>query len=58
MTHRPVLTTNWDRKRQQRTHKVQIEGTNRFLLFTDATLSDLYDQIAAVKGIDRDHVRT
>jgi hypothetical protein len=42
---RPVLTSSWDARRQVNSHKVAIEGTGKFLLFTDETLRQLQAQI-------------
>lgn len=58
MSARPaVLTSSWDQRRQAVTHKVAIEGTGKFLLFTEDTLRDLRSQIdKAIEGTD--HART
>lgn len=54
MTRRPLLTSNWDSRRQELSYKVAIEGTGKHLLFTVETLRDLQSQIdAALKGPDR-----
>ena len=53
--NRPVLQSYWDNRRQAVTHKVQIQGTNKFLLFTDETLADLHRQITA--AMKADHAR-
>ncbi|MCP2626502.1 hypothetical protein NLB33_27030 [Mycolicibacterium smegmatis] len=54
---RPVYSTYWDNRRGAVAHKIAIEGTNRFLLFTDETLSDLLSQIEeASKGTHRGRV--
>lgn len=45
MIRGPVLTSSWDARRQETSHKVAIEGTHKFLLFTDDTLRVLQDQI-------------
>ncbi len=45
MTLRPVLTSSWDARRREVSHKLTIEGTGKFLLFTDATLHLLQVQI-------------
>lgn len=46
MTAKPaVLTSSWDPRRQAVTHKVTIEGTGKFLLFTEETLRGLRLQI-------------
>lgn len=50
MTNRPVFTRTWDSRRQATTYKVTIEGTHKFLLFTEDSLNDLLTQIEAVKG--------
>ncbi|CPV43139.1 hypothetical protein [Mycobacteroides abscessus] len=50
MTNRPVFTRNWDTRRQATTYKVAIEGTHKFLLFSEDSLNDLLTQIEAVKG--------
>ncbi|WP_165692512.1 MULTISPECIES: hypothetical protein [Mycobacteroides] len=50
MTNRPVFTRNWDSRRQATTYKVAIEGTHKFLLFSEDSLNDLLAQIEAVKG--------
>ena len=56
MTKRPVLSSYWDERRQAVTHKIEIRGTNKSLLFTDETIRDLQRQInAAMKA---DHART
>lgn len=53
MIRLPVLTSSWDSRRRQTTHKVAIEGTGKFLLFTDDTLRQLQEQInEALKGTD------
>ncbi len=50
----PVLTSNWDPKRGQMTYKLSIEGTTRFLLFTEDSLRSAQSQITeALKGINR-----
>lgn len=50
MINRAVLSRNWDSRRQATTYKVAIEGTHKFLLFTEDSLNDLLTQIEAVKG--------
>jgi hypothetical protein len=51
MTRSPVLTSSWDHRRRGTTYKVAIEGTGKFLLFTDDTLRQLQAQInEALKG--------
>ena len=53
MTRSPVLTSGWDHRRREMSHKVAIEGTGKFLLSTDDTLRQLKAQIdAALKGND------
>ena len=53
MTRSPVLTSSWDHRRRETSHKVAIEGTSKFLLFTDESLRLLQAQIAeALKGTD------
>jgi hypothetical protein len=57
MTRPAVLTSNYDHRRQSMTYKVAIEGTGKFLLFTEDTLRDLRSQInEAMKG-NNDRVR-
>lgn len=55
MAKRPVLSSYWDDRRQEVTHKIEIQGTNKYLLFTDETLRDLQRQIEAATKAD--HVR-
>ncbi|MBE5489325.1 hypothetical protein E3G71_001836 [Mycobacteroides abscessus] len=50
MTNRPVFTRTWDSRRRATTYKVAIEGTHKFLLFSEDSLNDLLTQIEAVKG--------
>ncbi len=57
MIRSPVLTSSWDARRRETSYKIAIEGTGKFLLFTEATLSDLIDQIEAMKA-SRGTVRT
>lgn len=53
--NRPTLSSHWDNRRQAMTYKVAIDGTSKFLLFTDETLRDLHEQITeATKGTDDD----
>lgn len=48
-----MLSSYWDHRRNAVTHKIEIPGTSKFLLFTDETIRDLHHQItAAVKGTD------
>jgi hypothetical protein len=55
---KPVLSSNWDDRRNRTTFKVRIEGTTKWLMFTDETLRDLQSQIdAALKG-SNDRLRT
>lgn len=59
MTNSPVLSSSWDRKRHGTTYKVAINGTSKFLLFTDDTLRQLQAQIdEALKGTDNDQTIT
>ena len=44
IARQPLLTT-WTDPQHGRTHRVEILGTGRFLLFTDETLASLRDQI-------------
>lgn len=57
MNRSPVLTSCWDARRREISYKLTIEGTNKFLLFTEETLSDLCSQIEAMKA-RRGTVRT
>jgi hypothetical protein len=50
MTKRPVLSSYWDERRQSVTHKIEIQGTNKSLLFTDETIRDLQRQIERACG--------
>lgn len=50
MTNRPVFTRNWDPRRQAVCYKIALEGTHRFLLFSEDSMNDLLTQIEAVKG--------
>lgn len=45
MIRRPVLTSSWDPRRREISYKVVIEGTGKFLLFTDESLRLLQAQI-------------
>lgn len=44
IARQPLLTT-WTDPQHGRTHRVEILGTGRFLLFTDETLASLRAQI-------------
>lgn len=49
----PVLTSTWDARRRETAYKIAIEGTGKFLLFTNGTLRHLQAQInEALKGAD------
>jgi hypothetical protein len=59
MARSPALTSCWDARRQETSYKIAIEGTNKFLLFTDGTLRQLQAQInKALKGADDDQTAT
>jgi hypothetical protein len=46
----PHLDTHWNNKRAEATHKVKKAGTSAFLLFNDAELAMLREQIDAALG--------
>lgn len=56
---RPEVTTHWDKERNAKTYRVKLEGTSKFLLFTEETLGELHDLIhQALKGTDHDKTNT
>lgn len=52
MTKRPLYSSYWDNRRQAVTHKIEIQGTGKFLLFTEETFADLMKQVQATKAAD------
>jgi hypothetical protein len=48
-----VLKAYWDHKSNAVTHKIEIPGTSRYLLFSGAELAALREEInAALEGAD------
>jgi hypothetical protein len=57
-TSGPGISTHWNARRQEVTHKITKQGTSAFLLFNDAGLLRLRDLIdAALRGASDDRVQ-
>jgi hypothetical protein len=54
----PILDTHWNAKRSEVTHKIGKAGTSAFLLFNDAELVTLRDQIDTALGGNHDRAAT
>jgi hypothetical protein len=54
----PAVDTHWNAKRSETTHKIKKAGTSAFLLFNDAELSMLREQINAALGGNTRGLRT
>lgn len=58
MSNLPGLSSHWNARRSETTHKITKQGTSAFLLFNDAELLRLRDQInAALGGISGERVQ-